>query len=857
MSGRSVAGSVGAWAVRRRRLVLLGSLALTLASVLSLTRLRLDVDLLSTLPTGTPAFDEYKQFLETFGSLQMLPVLVSGVEGPVLGRAIDRLAAGYRALPQVANVIAGRDAAGGDVPFLDPVHVPAIIPRERRDELAARLEPDAIATAVAQVKKILSMPGGGEMTEHLRRDPLGLALVAGQTIRDRYADPLAAATDPHILSPDGTSGLLLLDPTGSPFDGVFTAQLFAGLEAVERDVRADPALAGLRILYGGAHAHAREDAQLIERDVIRYTLLALVGVIAIFQLGFRNLGILPLIGYQLVAGSLFAFATSVIVYSRLNALSLCFAAIFYGLAIDSVIYFYGRLLEERRTASLDEAITRTCAGLGVANVVASTTTAAAFAVIAFSTLAAVREIGVLTAIGMLVNIVNTFVVLPALVATFPGRLAAPPAAPLEAPWLGAIAAASWRQPLPALLVASAIGVIWIAVRPPIPVDADMLHLRATGSQAVAAEDAIQEKFGALIPDGHAMVTGPDLEQALAREERVVEWLEAHRAPGAPGARESVATDTRPGSRAADAADAVQGDATTAGDPALAISGYQALTTFLPSRATEAARRAAFAELPLARARAALVTELARQRFRVDAFADAAAALAASDAALPRDLDAPWLRPLVQRHLRRTPDGVTLAVMFTPAAGASLAAIREQLRADIGDDVVVTGRAFMEAALATVIAREVVAFTVASVILNLIIVLLQLRALAPALAVILPTIVVVFGTIEAMHLAGVAFTPINLIVLPLTLGIGVDYCVYLVQRWREGVDLGTAARLVGRAMALTTLTTMAGFGFLAVSRYRGLEGLGWLAMTAIAAAFAAAICLLPGFLAVVARGRDAR
>ncbi len=841
MSGRSVAGSVGAWAVRRRRLVLLGSLALTLASMLSLTRLRLDVDLLSTLPTGTPAFDEYKQFLETFGSLQMLPVLVSGVEGPALGRAIDRLAAGYRALPQVANVIAGRDAAAGDVPFLDPVHVPAIIPRERRDELAARLEPDAIATAVAQVKKILSMPGGGEMTEHLRRDPLGLALVAGQTIRDRYADPLAAATDPHILSPDGMSGLLLLDPTGSPFDGVFTAQLFAGLEAVERDVGADPTLAGVQVLYGGAHAHAREDAQLIERDVFRYTLLALVGVIAIFQLGFRNLGILPLIGYQLVAGSLFAFATSVIVYSRLNALSLCFAAIFYGLAIDSVIYFYGRLLEERRTAPLDEAIARTCAGLGVANVVASTTTAAAFAVIAFSTLAAVREIGVLTAIGMLVNIVNTFVVLPALVATFPGRLAAPPAAPLEAPWLGAIAAGSWRQPLPALLVASAIGVIWIAVRPPIPVDADVLHLRATGSQAVAAEDAIQEKFGALIPDGHAMVTAPDLEQALAREERVVEWLETHRAPRAAGDRGSAGDG------------ATKSDA----DPALAISGYQALTTFLPSRATEAARRAAFAELPLARARETLVAELARQRFRVDAFADAAAALAASDAALPRDLDAPWLRPLVQRHLRRTPEGVTLAVMFTPAADASLAAIRDQLRADVGDDVVVTGRAFMEAALATVIAREVVAFTVASVILNVIIVLLQLRALAPALAVILPTIVVVFGTIEAMHLAGVAFTPINLIVLPLTLGIGVDYCVYLVQRWREGVDLGTAARLVGRAMALTTLTTMAGFGFLAVSRYRGLAGLGWLAMTAIAAAFAAAICLLPGFLAVVARGRDAR
>ena len=823
MSRPSFAGRVGAFAVRRRRAVLLGSAALTLASLLSLTQLRLDVDLLSTLPTGTPAFDDYKHFLETFGALQTLPVLVSGVTGPDLGRAIDRLAAGYRALPQVASVIAGVDA-GADVPFLDPVHVPAIVPVERVGELAARLEPDAISTALTQTKKILALPSGGALTQHLRRDPLGLALIAGQTIRARYADPLAEATDPHILAPDGTAGLILLEPKGSPFDGLYTAQLFAGLAAVERDARADPTLGGFRVQYGGAHSHAQEDARLIERDVFRYTLLAFIGVIAIFQIGFRNLGILPLIGYQLAAGSLFAFATSVIVYRQLNALSLCFTAIFYGLAIDSVIYFYSRLVEERRQAPLAAAIVRTCAGLGAANVVASTTTAAAFAVIACSALGAVREIGVLTAIGMIVNIANTFIVLPALVATFPGRLAGATLTTLDAPRLGALAGASARHPAAGIIVGAAVLLGWLIVRPPVPVDADVLHLRATDSRAADAEDAMQEKFGGLMPQGHAIVLAPDLEGALEREERVVAWLESHRAAGA-------------------------------GAP-LAIDGYQALSTFLPSRATEEARRAAFARLPLARAREALHAELGRQGFHVDAFAAAEAALQPSDAALPRDLDAPWLRPLVARHLRRTPAGVTLAVMFTPAPGASLAAIRERLRADVSD-VVVTGRPLMETALGAVIARELAGFTIASLLLNVVIVLIQLRSVTLALAVITPTVVVVLGMLGAMYVTGIAFTPINLIVLPLTLGIGVDYCVYVVQRWREGHDFAASTRLVGRAMALTTLTTMTGFGFLAVSRYRGLAGLGWLAMTAIALAFAAAICLLPAFVAIGPRGRAAR
>lgn len=809
---------VGAFAVRRRRAVLLASLVLTLASLLSLTQLRLDVDILSTLPTGTPAFDDYKHLLETFGGLQTVPVLVSGATGPALGRAIDRLAAGYRTMPQITSVIAGI-SAGMDVPFLDPVHVPAMVPAERLGELAARLEPEAIATALTQTKKILAMPSGGELTAHLRRDPLGLALVAGQAIRASYADPLASATDPRILAPDGSAGLILLEPNGSPFDGVFTAELFDALAAVERELRTDPELAAVRVQYGGAHAHAHEDARLIQRDVLRYTVLAFIGVMAIFQIGFRNLGILPLIAYQLAAGSLFAFATSVVVYRQLNALSLCFAAIFYGLAIDSVIYFYARLVEERRHAPLDEAIVRTCAGLGVANVVASTTTAAAFAVIGLSAMSAVREIGVLTAIGMLVNIPNTFLVLPALVATFPGRLADDHLpATLEAPRLGAIAGASTRHPLPALVLTAAIVGGWLVFRPPLPVDADVLHLRATDSRAADAEDAMQEKFGALAPQGHAIVTGRDLETALAREERVVAWLTAHPQD---------------------------------------VEGHQALTTFLPSRAMEDARRAAFARLPLARARATLHAELARQKFRVDAFADAEAALQPSAAALPRDLEAPWLRPLVARHLRRTSHGVELAIMFTPAAGSRLADVGRRLRADVGADVGVTGRALMETALDDLIERELMGFTIASLVMNVIIVLLQVRSLTLASAVMMPTVVVVLGMLEVMYLAGIAFTPINLIVLPLTLGIGVDYCVYVVQRWREGHDLATATRLVGRAMALTTLTTMTGFGFLAVSRYRGLAGLGWLAMTAIALAFAAAICLLPAFVAVAARDRRAR
>ncbi len=873
--------------MRHRRAVLLGSLALSVLSLLSLRTLRLDIDVLSTLPSGRAAFDDFSEYLKTFGGTQTLLVLIDRRESPASGgasevgadraggssartdaetavrdvpalkHAVDLLAERYRALPEITSVTAGVDPAGMKV-YLDPVNAPALVPAESFGELAARLDPDTIAASVTRVKGMLSLPIGADLLEQVRRDPLFLGTIAGAAIRDRYADPFAGRAETYLLSPNRDAALILLSPAGSPFDAQFTERLFVALREAEAGARdADPAVARLRIRHGGAYAHAHEDAHLVKGDVIRYVLLTLIAVIAIFQIFYRTPMMLPLIGYLLVAGSLLAFATSVLFLHQLNALSLCFAAIFYGLAIDSGIHFYSRLLIERQTAPLEEAIVRTCDGIGAANIVAEVTTAAAFTVIALSAIGAVREIGALSAVGMMVNIAHTFVLLPAMTVSVAARLDRRPPRPQDAPWLAEIAGWSARHTYLITTVSLAAALGWVVLSPTVPVDADINHLRPTGVESTETEEAVEAHFGALAPRGIAIVRGPDLDAALEREESVVEWLQAHRVRPHGGA----------------ASDEL-------------ISGYQALSTFLPSRATERARRAAFAALPLERARGTLHAELVRQGFRVSAFADAERALGESDATLPRPTDdlagndvatseraggGTLLAPLLRRHVgngvMRGPsesarsiavDGsdasraVLIAIPFQPADGVALGDIRERIRSDLDPSIVVTGAALMQAALADVIAREVILFTLLTIVLNLLIVLPQARSWRLALIVMAPTIVIVGALVTGMHLSGVAFTPLNLIVLPLTLGIGVDNCVYLVARVREGWSIENATRLTGRAIAVTTLTTMAGFGFLSVSRYPGLAGLGWLAALAIGLTFIAAVVLQPAFLALEGR-----
>src|SRR5262249_22223203 len=118
----------------------------------------------------------------------------------------------------------------------------------------------------------------------------------------------------------------------------------------------------------------------------------------------------------LVVTTLVTFALSLVIYDQLNALSISFAAILYGLSIDAGIYFYSRLVAERRRTGgdLQTAIAATLAGLGRANVAACATSGGAFAVAGLSALGPVRQLGVLTAIGMLVTTLEFFILYPAL-----------------------------------------------------------------------------------------------------------------------------------------------------------------------------------------------------------------------------------------------------------------------------------------------------------------------------------------------------------------------------------------------------------------------------------------------------------
>jgi predicted exporter len=101
--------------------------------------------------------------------------------------------------------------------------------------------------------------------------------------------------------------------------------------------------------------------------------------------------------------------------------------------------------------------------------------------------------------------------------------------------------------------------------------------------------------------------------------------------------------------------------------------------------------------------------------------------------------------------------------------------------------------------------------------------------------------------------------LNFIALPITFGIGVDYAVNIVRRYRDG--RGESAievlRRTGGAVVLCSLTTIVGYLALVGSKNQAVHSLGLLAVLGEVCCLGAAMLVLPAFLVLIERQRRGR
>ncbi len=801
---------------RRHRPVLAISLIVAVVSAFSLLRLRLDIDVLNMLPAGLPAFDNFKTFVADFGELDELIVLLRGTDPERLHTFADRFSDQLHSVDGVVSVQGKLDPTAVTEGLLGR-YAYNYVSIDTYDRLQRELSGEGMRRHVEGLRQALQSPLDLSAAQWIRRDPLGFVRSAGQALQQSIGDRRFRLHGGYLSNAEGTALLLFVHPEQNAFDIDFTTRFMAGVHAAEAAVRAE--IPDVDVGYTGSYAFALEDAATIKGDVARYTVLALVGVLAVFFAAYRNLRILPLVTYPLLLCTLLTFVGSLAVYDQLNAVSTSFAAILYGLSIDSGIHFYTRLLQERRTSErMFDAVHATLAKLGGANVVASLTTAAAFLVIGFSRLVGVSQLGILTAFGMLLNIGAFFVLYPALSFWASPRVWAE--RPVDTPRIGRLAAAASRRPRFVLTVTALLATGAGLAASHLSFDVDLTHLRPSETPTGRVQDAILEQFGGEAQTSALLVRAADVETALQDSEALLRELETQRQAGS-------------------------------------VLGWRAVTPLLPSRKLQRKRLEHFAHWPRAEVARNFRDTLSSQGFRLEPFqsflddftGEHHTTLGPDDPAL-----AP-LGLLFDHYIRRNERGVTVATYVELAPGVGLEAITNELRRALPEvDLLGASRAWLEEELGRVLRVELLGFCLAAFALNFTIVWLNVRNVARAITILLPQAVVILAFFALTAWLTHGINPINLIVVPLILGIGVDNCVYIVERTHEGVSSGDALSLEGRALVTAAFTTVVGFGFLAFSRYPALAQMGELAAICLVLCLALSMTFLPALLALLEADR---
>jgi hypothetical protein len=134
----------------------------------------------------------------------------------------------------------------------------------------------------------------------------------------------------------------------------------------------------------------------------------------------------------------------------------------------------------------------------------------------------------------------------------------------------------------------------------------------------------------------------------------------------------------------------------------------------------------------------------------------------------------------------------------------------------------------------------------------ILVFLHFRGLSSVLLALLPVALGFVWTLGLMGWLQISFNPVNIVSLVLLIGIGVTNGVQILNRFAEEPHPNILARSTGKAVLVSALNTIAGFGSLMVAKHQGIASLGAVMAIGTGMCMVASLALLPAVLNLLCR-----
>jgi len=279
---------------------------------------------------------------------------------------------------------------------------------------------------------------------------------------------------------------------------------------------------------------------------------------------------------------------------------------------------------------------------------------------------------------------------------------------------------------------------------------------------------------------------------------------------------------------------------------------QSPTALLPPAALQEARALLVhsAGLDVQRARLDLVTAALSAGFRENAFTPFAERLARVLDPGQRLTFAGYrqhgLEDVLAPLVRTTAGGYSTVSYAFPKTAAESAAVARAVTA-AGGALVLTGTPIVNRELEARFWPQFLAAAAIGGVAVVVLIAAAFHTVPSTLFALLPMLAGLVWALGAIGYAGIELDLFSVFGLLTFLGIGVDYGIHVVLRWRTLGDPVEVVVRLGPALLLAGGTTLAGFGTLCFSAYPPLRSLGIVLFTTVAATLVVSLTVLPVLL----------
>ncbi len=845
---KTILSKIAEFCYQHARLVVLAVVALTVVSTYYMFQIKISTNNFDLLPQDSKMIKEFWEVNEDFGAQDRHIVLIETPDSlPVNPDGLKSFAGKLDEALSQTGMVAGINYSITDnqKTFIEEFFIKNgllyLSPRDL-DSVLRRFDDAEIERLVLNLKNILNAPVPPDplLKRVLREDPLLISEIFLPYIEKMLGPQNASLLkdkESYYLSKDKKTLLFFVKPVGASNDTKF-CEVF-----VDRNrILCDSILASMgddgrqiHVSFGGNYVSALSNARAVKQGLIDSSFIVIILILLLFYFFYGNFRSLFFIMAPIIAGVTWVFCLGDLMFEKFNIITAAAGAMLLGLGVDYSIHIYNRFVEQETHSKHNTILQNliiTFGETGTSVFYGVISTAFVFGVLMVTKFRGLYELGFIGGAGILIIFVAVLVLMPAEIKMRERKN--PKGNYLQnllSRMLGLLSRFVLRHPKYITTGSILISVVMIAVLfgvipsqdkgVGVTFDENIENIRSKNDVDVKMIKRLQDKFGSHFKP-ISVVCSASSDEALIQKLRLLNDK----------MDELVASGV--------------------------VKEYNSLLRYLPSVEHQKANLEKIKGLDVESILFKIRLEMTKQGLRMNYFKldRLRKMLTVNEPITIHNFQNEGFGDIM-RHYYVEKNGMKKVVTQVELNGPThdieiVNDFIKEVDADpklVNENIIITGIRVVTAEFLTLVKKDFVVAVVASLVVVLLLVVIKYWNLWAVIVCMVPLTFSILCIMGTMRLLGIKINFVNMISLPLLIGSGVDYGIYIISRYLEDQrhDVFAAIHETGQSMFLSALTTVMGFGSLVFVDNQGLSSLGYMCSIGIIICSMSSVIILPAML----------